>query len=644
MEKISPIVDDDETVAVALAEANPVCLAASVVHLTGDTSILHAGVSPHRFGFNELDGALSPDEAERLRAAALPVVLAHRDSGSHRPPALDRGLLREVMDWIACEHVPDEHADMLFDELDFDGVDPRRIRLAPDARADDLSVLVIGCGMSGILAGVRLKQAGIPFEILEKNDQPGGTWYENHYPGCRVDVGNHLYSYSFEPNYDFGEYFSRQPELHAYFGGVMERHDLDRHVRWGTEVELAHWDDEARSWRVTFRSADGHRETITATAVIVAVGQLNRPVVADLPNLGRFAGPVFHSAEWDHEVDLGGKRVGLVGAGASGFQIGPAIVDEAEKVVVFQRSAQWMLHNAYYRRAVEPGSRWAMEHLPGYALWLRFMLMWQASDRMLDIARVDPGWPDLPLSANRASAGFRKVMVRWIEEQLAGRPDLIEKVVPSYPPLGKRLLQDDGSWLRFLRRDDVELVREPIDDLNETSVTAGGRRHDIDVLVMATGFRANDFLFPMRIHGRDGVDLHEVWGSRPAAFDGISVPGFPNLFLMYGPGTNLAHAGSIIFQSECQMRYIGGALALLAGNGGGSIEPTRAAFDDYFERWQRELSATVWAHPSVGHSWYRAEDGNVYVLSPWRLVDYWRWTAAPDPADHLIRPPEGGRP
>jgi 4-hydroxyacetophenone monooxygenase len=640
MERITAIADDDEAVAAALADANPLCLAAAVVHMSGDSSILRGPIRPRRFGFNEFEGGLDADECDELRRLALPVVLAHRDAGSPQPVTPEAVVLRELMDWLACEHVSDEYAEMLLDELDFPGDDPRAI--APPDDVTDLTVLVIGCGMSGILAGVRLAQAGIDFEIIEKNDDAGGTWYENDYPGCRVDVGNHYYCYSFEPNYDFSEYFSRQPELHAYFRDVMVRHGVDRHVRWRTEVERAEWDDDSQVWRVTVRLADGSREVRTVNAVISAVGQLNRPSIPDLPNLGRFAGPVFHSARWDHAVDLRGKRVGLVGAGASGFQIGPAIADDAASVVVFQRSAQWMLANANYRRSVEPGSQWAMHHLPGYALWYRFMLLWQASDKMLDIARVDPTWPGLPQSANAASEHFRNLLVRWIETQLDGHPGLAHQVTPDYPPLGKRLLQDDGTWLRFLRRDDVELVTGPIDDVEEHAVVADGRRHEVDVLIMATGFRANDFLHPMEIVGRNGVRLNDAWEGKPAAYLGISIPAFPNLFLMYGPGTNLAHAGSVVFHSECQLRYIGNALALLASSGGGSIEPTAEAFDEYVARWQHELSQTVWAHPSVGHSWYRAADGNVYVLSPWRLVDYWNWTAAPEPAAHVVRNLEGG--
>ena len=637
--KVAPITEDDEWIAAALQVCSVLPLAASIVHLQGDPSVVRGRIRPRRILPNEFDGALDETAQAQLRRHALAAVIAYRDAGSPPPQRLAQSAVDELMDWMAGQHVAEDYAELFREEMDLDGVDPRRLEFDGDASA--LSVVIVGCGMSGLLAGVRLKQAGIPFEILEKNDDVGGTWLENTYPGCRVDVGNHYYCYSFEPNHGFDHYFSEQAELHGYFGDVMRRHGVDRHVRWGTEVERLEWDERAQRWRVAVRRSDGVVEVITANVVISAVGQLNRPSIPDLPNLERFAGPVFHSAQWDHSVELRGKRVALIGAGASGFQIGPAIAPEAEELIVFQRSAQWMFPNPRYHDAVPPGEQWAMRHLPGYARWYRFLLLWQATDKMLDIARVDPTWPDLPRSANASSARFREMAVAWMASQVGDDPELLAKVVPDYPPLGKRLLQDNGSWLTCLKRDDVELVREPITDIDAGAVVAGGERYEVDLLVMATGFRANDLLFPMEVAGRDGTTLHERWAGRPAAYLGVTVPDFPNFFIMYGPGTNLAHAGSVIFQSECQMRYIGGCLDILVRQGGGTIEPTTAAFDDYVERWQAELATMVWSHPSVKQSWYKAADGHVYLLSPWRLVDYWKMTGPPHPECHEVQRSEG---
>lgn len=631
----APIRTSDEEIAAALEGANVLALVASVVHMSHDPTILHGPIRPHRFVFNEFDGGLSEEEQTEIRATALKAILRYRDEGSPALRPLGDRLVRELMNWMATEPVPDEYADLFDEEMDLGGDDPRRLSIAsPEA----LSVLIIGCGMSGLLAAVRLKQAGVPFEVIEKNLDVGGTWLENTYPGCRVDVANHYYCYSFEPKPDFTGYFSPQPELLDYFRAVMDGHGITPHVRWATEVKRLVWDEDAQLWRVTMRLPDGRLEEGAAAAVISAVGQLNRPLIPDLPNLQRFAGPVFHSARWDHKVDLQGRRVALVGAGASGFQIGPAIADQVEHLVVVQRTGQWVMPNPLYHERVPPGSIWAMRHLPGYGRWYRFLLLWQATDKMLDIARVDPDWPGMPNSANFRSERFRQRILRWIDDQVGEDPALAAALTPDYPPLGKRLLQDDGTWMRTLARPDVDLVRGGVDDVEADAIVAAGRRFEVDTIILATGFRANEFLFPMEIVGRGGRTLNERWAGRPAAYVGITVPEFPNFFLMYGPGTNLAHAGSVIFQSECQMRYIGGCLSQLAESGG-AIEPTEEAYLDYVRRWQKEQEQMVWSHPSVTHSWYKAPDGHVYVLSPWRLVDYWKMTSSPLPECHVLRRP-----
>jgi 4-hydroxyacetophenone monooxygenase len=508
--------------------------------------------------------------------------------------------------------------------------------LDPD-RAAELSVVVIGCGESGILAGIRLKQANIPFTILEKNNGPGGTWWENSYPGARVDVANHFYCYSFEPSNDWTHFFAEQPELQNYFTTVMDKHALGDHVRWQTEVIAAEWDDEDGMWTVTVREPDEGLTTMRARAIITAVGQLNRPHMPEFEGAATFRGPSFHSAEWDHSVDVTGKRVALIGAGASGFQIAPAIADDVEHLTVFQRTAQWMFPNAMYHESVGDGVRWAMDHLPYYGRWYRFLVLWPGSDKGLDAARVDPAYPNQDYAVSEINAVARLMFTDWITNQVDGDQDLLAKVLPDYPATGKRTLQDNGTWLRTLRRDDVDLVRTPIQRITPNGVvTADGVAHDVDVIVYATGFRHTDVLWPMTITGRDGVDLHEVWGQRPYAYLGITVPGFPNFFLVYGPGAHLAHGGSLIFNSELQMRYINSCLAQVVEADIHSIEPTAEAAADWHQRTQAEIKQMVWSHPAVKHSYFKNADGEIHTVSPWRLNEYWAATREPDWSQFVV--------
>jgi 4-hydroxyacetophenone monooxygenase len=641
-----PITDDDATIAAALEDVSIPTLMLTLVHMTGDPSYIRGPIRPHGLFLNEVQGYLTEDEKAEARRIALDVIRTYRDGGCVLPDQPGPELVREMMSWLVCADVPEEYVPMVLEEMELDGTDARRVELHADADARaELPVVVIGCGQSGLLAGIRLQDAGIPFTIVEKNPDTGGTWYENQYPGCRVDVGNHFYCYSFEPSDHWTEFFARQPELQAYFGEVMDRHGIRPSVRWETEVVAARWDEGTATWRVTIRPADADDDTrdevLTARAVISAVGQLNRPSLPDIPGIDTFAGPWFHSARWDHDVDLRGKRVALVGAGASGFQIAPTIADDVSHLTIFQRTAQWMFPNPSYHDAVGPGVGWAIRHLPFYGRWYRFLLFWPGCDGGIEAARIDPDWPDQERSVSAANDFARQMFTDWITEQVGDDPDLLAKVVPDYPATGKRTLQDNGSWLRTLTRDDVDLVRDGIAHIEpDAIVTESGERHEVDVIVYATGFHANRFLWPMEIVGRHGTVLAEQWGDEPSAHLGITVPNFPNLFCMYGPGTNLASGGSLIFHSECQIRYIMGCLdALLAAGPTSSMEPRQDVHDAYVDRLQAELDTFVWSSPAIRHSWYRNERGRIWILSPWRLVDYWAWTKAPDLDDFVVTAP-----
>jgi 4-hydroxyacetophenone monooxygenase len=628
-----PFTTSDEDIAAALEDVSIPTLLLSLVHMTGDLEIIRGDLKPQGLFLNEVQGYMTEEQKAEARALALDVIRAYRDRGCPEPDPITHEQLKEMMQWLVCEPVPDEYVPMLLEEMELDGRDARQVPAPDDVAAREaFPVVVVGCGESGLLAGIRLKEAGIPFTIVEKNAGVGGTWWENSYPGARVDVGNHFYCYSFEPSDHWTEYFAQQPELQAYFQGVMEEHGVDEHVRFSTEVLGATWDDASATWAVRVRSEDGTEEVLTARAVISAVGQLNRPKMPDIPGLEDFEGPLFHSARWDHDLDLAGKRVAMVGAGASGFQIAPTIAEEVGSLTIFQRTAQWMFPNPNYHEKVGPGVRWALKHLPFYGRWYRFLIFWPGCDKGLEAARIDPDYDSSDGRAISETNDFtRQMFTDWITSQIGDDEALKAKVVPDYPATGKRTLQDNGSWLQTLTRDDVELVRTGIERIERDAiVTVDGERYEVDVIVCATGFRASEVLFPMEIVGRDGTDLRTMWGERPAAYLGITVPGFPNLFCMYGPGTNLAHGGSLIFHSECQMRYIEQCLEHLIDGGHRTMEPTREVYEDWHARSQEAIKGLVWSHPSVEHSFFKNSYGEIHVLSPWRLVDYWTWTRAPD--------------
>jgi 4-hydroxyacetophenone monooxygenase len=634
-----PFTDDDAAIAAALDDVSVPALLCSMVHLTGDPAWIRGDLRPHASALNDYQGSMTDDEMAAARRRALPAIIAFRDAGCVLPPPPSDELVREMMAFLACGPVADDVVPMFLEDLHLDGADARAITWGDEIRADvrdDSHVIVIGCGESGLLAGIRLAQAGLPFTIIEKNGGPGGTWWENRYPGARVDIGSHFYCYSFEPADHWTEYFSQHPELRAYFERVMNAHELERHCRFDTRVEAAEYDDETGRWAVTITTPDGATEVLEARVVISAVGALNTPRMPDIPGMDDFEGPSFHSSRWDHSVDHRGTRFALVGAGASGFQIAPTIADEVEQLTVYQRTAQWMFPNPNYHRQVPDGDRWAIRHLPFYGRWFRFLTFYPGAGLAMDRSRIDPEYDDGGLAVSATNRATRELFAEIMRAQLGGDAELEAKVIPEYPVTAKRMLQDNGSWLACLRRDNVELVRTGIERIvADGIVTVDGTFRPADVICYATGFRHNDFLWPMRITGRGGVVLRDQWGDEPAAYLGITVKNFPNLFCLYGPGTNLAHGASLIFQSECQVDYVMQAIRELLLSGHRSLEPRPEVHDEYRERYQSEIAQMVWAHESVKHSHFKNPQGKIFTISPWPIPTYWTWTKTFEPKDYV---------
>ncbi len=631
---------DDATLAEALESANLPALLPAIVQLTGDASLLQRFPAPSPGMMGAVDGNFSPEDQAAIRALAFEVLKTYRDGDANLPPLPSKEQLHEMMNWCAGEALPPEYVPLAIEEAALEEPDPRRFEWEqrPDpAVLRDFHVVIIGAGFGGVCAAVRLEQAGIAYTICEKNDSVGGTWYENSYPDLRVDVPNHFYSYSFEPNPDWSNYFSRRDELEAYIGACARKHGILERVRLGTEVVEATYDEPSAQWRVRIRGEDGSEEVLTANAVISAVGMLNRPQFPSIDGVDSFEGPCFHSSRWQHDVEFEGKRVGVIGTGASAMQFVPRLAENVSKLTVFQRAAHWATFNASYRATISDEFKWLLRHVPYYHGWYRFLLFWAGSDRVFPVFRIDPDWEHPDRSIGMANDMFRTAAITYIKAQLANDPELIDKCIPDYPPLGKRPLLDNG-WYKTLTRDNVELVTDGIREVTPDAViTADGTKHPLDVLVLATGFHAGKFLWPMQIIGRGGVVLQDRWegGENPRAYLGITMPDFPNLFCMYGPNTNPV-VGSVIFMLECQTNYIMGCLRALIENGHRSLECREGVHDEYNERLDAEMEKMVWRHPNV-RSYYNNSAGRVITNVPWTMYAYWNMTRTPDLAEFHVR-------
>ena len=612
-----------------LDEADIVPLALALVHLEGDVALLEA-IAPYVKGpwahQAKLPEALAASIRDRVAEA-----LARKGAGvpvSDLPPAM----LQHMMSVAVGEPVQAQYVPMLVENMLLTPSVPVDAAPAPAG----FSVAIIGAGASGLCAAIRLRQAGIHCTVFEKNDEVGGTWYENRYPGCAVDTPNHFYQFSFEPNDDWPHYFSRQPTILQYLKRCADKYQLRERIRFGCEVESATWDEAARAWTLVTRERDGERRPFRADAVICAVGQLNRPSLPQFPGLADFKGQLLHTAAWPEDTDLRGKRVALVGSGASAVQVGPAIVDQVASLHVFQRSAAWAGRRVNVDSAVGEGKKWALRNVPWYAAWYRVQLFWAFGDGLHAALRIDPNWPGGNESINPMNATLREAMVRHIRRELGGREDLVARLIPDYPPFGKRVLADAG-WYRMFRREHVRLIDSQIARLEaDAIVTASGERIPMDAIICATGFQAGRMLWPMDIRGRDGVSIRELWGDdNPSAYLGIAVPRFPNLFLLYGPNTNLGHGGSAIFLAECQVHYILGLVQQMIRGGHRAAEVRAEVHDHYNERMDEELKQLSWSHPSV-RTWYKNPAGRIVTNQPWTLLEYWQLTRDPKLAEFSL--------
>lgn len=634
-----PFDDDEAAIATALADTSVPALLCSLVHITGDPSWIRGPRRPRMSAPSARQGAMPDEEVAAAQGEALPVIVAYRDGG-YQLHDLSVEVVEEMMDFLAAQPVAQSVRDLFHFDLQLDGVDPGAIswgdEIADDVKAES-PVVVIGAGMAGIQAGIRLRQAGLPFTIIEKNAGPGGTWWENRYPGARVDVPSQQYCYAFEPGDHWTEFYCQHNELRSYFARVFDTYGLGPHTRFETEVTGADWDDVAGRWRVAVRSVGGTADVLDARFVISAVGSLNIPKMPDIDGIECFAGPSFHSTRWPDDFDHHGTRLALLGAGASGFQIAPAVVNDVDHLDIFQRTAQWVMPNPIYHDKVPAGETWAMRHLPFFARWVRFMSTYAGVGRGIDDYRIDPDHVDpANQSVNPVNAARRDVFLASMREHLGDRPDLLDKSMPDYPALGKRILQDNGSWFRCLKQPNVELIRTGIDRIVEAGIiTTDGELHPADAICYATGFEANDFLaFDLR--GRGGASLHEQWGNEPTAYLGITVPNFPNVFLCYGPGTNLAHSAGLFFHAEYQTMHAMDAIHLVLAADAHAIEVRQDVHDAYVDRLIDRISSLVWAHPTIQHSHYKNSDGKVYTLSPWQIDEYWKMTHRVDPEDYVV--------
>jgi len=613
----------------AVAEGDIRCLLMVLMHMTGDERWLEPPYKPKR------DVRLIPDpdaglpkEIQAAIRAAVEELFAH---GNPKPVITDPGNELTLRMMRAClgENVAPEYAPLMREEMGFVARSARWTKTPSDEALAQQHVLVVGAGVCAIALGVALGRLGIPYTIVEKNDELGGTWYINRYPGCGVDTPNHSYSYSFGSRNPWTRYFCQREELLDYLKKVAAEHDIRSHLRLNTELASSRWDEQKRRWISTLRTKDGE-EIFESTTLVSAIGQLNDPSRAHFKGEENFEGTILHSALWSEDIKLDGKRVAVIGTGATAMQLVPSVANRVASVTVYQRTAQWSRPVKGYSDPINERARWLLAHLPFYVQWYRFNMFWRYGDGLLPFLRKDPAWPYPDRSVNKGNDRHRQELTEFILSELKDRPDLVEKCVPTYPPYGKRILLDNG-WFRTLTKPNVALVTDAIDHFSRDGiVTADGQLRPTDIIVVATGFKVTEMAARLNITGRDGKTLRSAWANdNPTAYLGLTVPDFPNFFCMLGPNSGPAHGGSVIFQSECQSRYISACLVDMVERGVAAIDVRRDVLDDYIRKVDTEHESMIWTHPGMT-TYYRNKSGRVFSAMPWRFVDYWSMTHDPD--------------
>lgn len=629
---------DDEQLRTALSEANIPLLLLVLAQFTGEQKWLSEPYRPTRTIalYDNDDGGLPPERQAEIRDAAYEAIRRWRDGDIELAPAPSGQRLVDMISTSLGEQVPPEYAESMAEEAGFiERPGTSWVEERP-ASADDLHVVIIGAGPSGIGTAISLRRLGIPFTILERNETSGGVWAHNDYPGAGVDTPAHIYSFSFAPRRGWSRFYAKQPEIKGYFDEVADRFGVAEEVRFGTEVMQCQWDDVAKKWDVEVATPDGTREHLQVPVVISCVGVLTRPSIPRIEGLEQFRGPVFHSSRWDHSLDLAGKKVAVIGTGATSMQLVPTIADDAAEVLVFQRSPQWIAPNPNYKRATSEGVLVMMEQVPYYAAFYRLRQIWQFQDKLLPSLRRDPDWPHKDRSVNAENDKTRIFFTNYITKKLGDRADLLEKVLPTYPPYGKRILMDN-DWIETIKRDDVTLVTDAVAGVDEDRiVTAPGEAYKADVIVLATGFQSSKMLQPMDIRGRGGAVLREVWqDDDPFAYLGVTVPEFPNFFMVGGPHTAGGHGGSAIFSAEVSISYITQLLMRMASENLDSVEVRADVTEKYNEMVDNEHEKLIWTHPGMT-VWYKNARGRVIANMPWRGVDFWAMCREPDLADYVI--------
>ncbi|WP_157220217.1 flavin-containing monooxygenase [Flavisphingomonas formosensis] len=493
---------------------------------------------------------------------------------------------------------------------------------------EDFRVAIIGSGFSGLAMAVQLELLGIPYFVLERQPEPGGTWTINRYPDVRVDTPSITYEFNFEKLYDWKEHFGRGADVRAYLNHVSRKYGVFAKTRFSHDLKEAAFDERTGRWTLHVETPSGG-ETLSANVVVTAAGLFANPRHPEFEGQEHFQGRMIHPSRWPADLDLTGKRVAIIGNGSTGVQMLGTIAERAEQVHVFQRTPQWISPRDKYGQDIEPEIAWLLRNFPGYWNWWRYMAI-AALFETHDLLIPDPEWQAQGGIVNKGSDGLRAMLTNYIKNQTSGRQDLIDRLIPDYAPFSRRPVVDNG-WYRALTRDNVELVTDGIAQLTPSGIeTDDGRIRDVDVIITATGFDVVKYLWPARYAGKDGRDLHDMWSANggPRAYIGMMVPDFPNMFMIYGPNSQPLSGGTgLPIWYVVWGAYIARCIMRMLREGKSCVEVKHEAYERYNAALDIEGRKLIQMSKAGGvekNYYVNNEAGRLLVSAPWYSPDFHR--------------------
>lgn len=613
----------------AVTYADAMALRGLLYQLTGDEELKNVTLKTVLGGYLERKVLGTEEDVAMVRRKAVDFLKAYRDAGAGPIDIGPRDRLPISLGLMRGETIPEESLGLYIEETALDPwVRSLKWRETPDPeKLENFHVVIVGAGMGGLVSALHLKRAGIPYTVIEKNAGVGGTWYENRYPGSRLDSPSRSYTHLFGVDFPYANPFSPWAENQRYFSWVADFFDLRKDMMFETEVHSLTWDEAISKWEIVMTDKQGERKIMHANAVMTSVGFLNRPRLPDIEGRETFGGEAWHTVEWPDHASIKDKRVAVIGTGATGYQTVPEMALEAKHVTVFQRTPQWVFPAPGYRSPFGAQVYWLNRNFPFYT---NFMRLGSGSAEAFEaVSTIDPTFDD-PHCCSPSNKIARDVAVGFLEKKLKD-PELVAMMTPEHPVWSARPIQVDPEYciLDAIQRDNVDLITDGIARINKTGIeTADGRQIDVDVIAYATGFHANEYLFPMKITGRDGQTIEQLWEEGGArAYRTCMMPGFPNLFAIYGPNTNGALSPATFHEMvACFALQIMEEMILEDKS---SVEVKPEAYWDYNRMIDERNNTRVWSDRRV-QSYYWSRHGRSATMNPMRGPEMW----------HLLRQPE----